>query len=134
MKKKDRLLAHVEHLGKAFPTPYPVSVLFVPKLAEDPDPTWRVRGVTRRQGRRIWIILDRRFPRWAMHDTLNHEWAHALDWRPESVERMRIDQRVVDNWSENAKALRQYEHEQVHDDHFYLDLGRIERAWESWEV
>jgi hypothetical protein len=135
MNKRQRITAHIEHLRVAFQTPYPVRVAVTMPAKTASARIHAPRGITHRRGKEIIIELNGAFPRWSMHDTLNHEWAHAMDWRPASLEKMR--------WSlppgaafenVNGAAAEQYRHEQVHDDHFYLDLGRVERAFEGWEV
>jgi hypothetical protein len=128
--RRERLEHHVAQLRRAFPTPWPVTVVFapgsrVPKLGEKRP----VRGVTYREGRKLFILLNTSYPEWAIHEVLNHEWAHCLDYRAGSAEL----QRSQAPGSLPDAAQRQWEHDQYHDDHFYLHLGRIERAWESWE-
>ena len=133
MSKRQRLMDQVEHLRVAFQTPYPVRVVVVKPTKGRGDSL--IRGLTYRAGKTIVIALNDRFPLWSMRDTLNHEWAHAMDWRPESLERMRWTLPAIEVFEdENGKAAAQYIHEQVHDDHFYLDLGRVERAYEGWDI
>ena len=93
-------------LRRCFPTPYPVRVM-VRRL---PGGEAGARGVTVRNGRRLWIILHERM-NWDLSvDTLLHEYAHAAEWRHEAVEARRPD----------------------HDDAWALAYGRIyRRFWDE---
>ena len=94
-----------EWLRARFPTPYPVTVRWVPRLSDG------AYGQTTRHGRRIVISLSKSACRTldTALEVLFHEHAHAVDWRHERVERAgyRLD----------------------HGDEFWLVLGRIHRAW-----
>jgi hypothetical protein len=94
------------------------------------DARYALHGVTYRKGKHIYIVLNNSLPAWAVHQTLNHEWAHAMDWRPEAAEVQRSQ--APASLPADSQAL--FVHDSYHDDHFYIDLGRVERAWESWEV
>jgi hypothetical protein len=130
--KRQRLEAHVEALRKAFITPWPVVVVFAPREKMPSEGRFPLQGVTYREGKTIYIMINVSLPAWAAHQTLNHEWAHAIDWRPSAMEAQRASAPSVLAGNEAAQA--QHIHEAYHDDHFYLDLGRIERAWEGWDI
>jgi hypothetical protein len=119
----------VEHLQKAFQTPWPVVVLFVTGKNMPKEGRFPLQGITYRKGKRIYIMLNASMPAWSIHQTLNHEWAHAMDWRPDAIEVQRSS--APGFLTEKAQDL--FVHDAYHDDHFYLDLGRVERAWEGWE-
>jgi len=131
--RAEKQAMHIEHLMKAFPTPFPVKVFFLPgkEMPKDGDSTpCALLGVTYRKGKHIYIALNNSQPAHIVHWTLNHEWAHAMDWRPEAAE---IQRSKAPN-TLPPKARQLFVHDAYHDDHFYIDLGRVERAWEGWEI
>jgi hypothetical protein len=75
-----------------FATPYPVAVLYVPRQSKHLRPGDHreiVEAITYRRGNRIEIAISLAIP-WghAIHALL-HEWAHAVDWRPERLDKER---------------------------------------------
>ena len=89
-------------LRKKFATPYPVRVI-VRRIARKE----KARATTERVGKRIVITINERLNWDLAVDCLLHEFAHAVDFRHESVERRRPD----------------------HDDQWALAYGKVYRSF-----
>src|SRR5690554_2848940 len=96
--------ALLEALRETFPTPYPVTLRWVPRLADDRF------GVTRRIGRRFVITLSESTCS-RKHDvveTVLHEYAHAIDWRHDRVERRNRPDHPEEFWIVFGRLYRAY--------------------------
>jgi len=79
--KEYRLLQILRYLEAHYHTPYPVQLQFtrVPMKHE--------RGATTRSGRKLFITINLRADLFGVIDCLLHEYAHALTWRHDRIER-----------------------------------------------
>ncbi len=114
---RDRILQIARWLAVEFPTPYPVTVKCVRKIAALPgvgpiEQRTGDAGETYRYGRNITIRVTVRpgLVRWTVIDALIHEWAHAATMRHANLEQRRA--RVGG-----------------HDDEWALMFGRIYRRF-----
>lgn len=102
--KRDKLTLFEAWLRENFQTPYPVVVQYRKLEGRGESKVW---GDTYRDGRKLFITVD---PRMTLGDSiaiLIHEWAHAVVWRHETVERNRVH----------------------HDDEWGLAYAKIYSAW-----
>ena len=85
--KKEKLALFEAWLRQNFPTPYPVVYQYRRLEGSGEDRVW---GDTCRVGRKLYITVD---PRMTLGDSLAiliHEYAHAMVWRHETIERHRV--------------------------------------------
>ena len=90
-------------LGHAFKAPAKVKVSIICMKNVDDEPLY---GITYKVGKDFIIKIEKHTSLMAVLGTLLHEYAHVRTWRSDSM--------VGD-----------------HGDEFYLELGRIERAWDE---
>jgi hypothetical protein len=91
--KAQRLRQVEAWLREHFRTPWPVVVEYCDDWpGREPDDF----GETTREGRTIVIRVLRRMPLIYAIEMLCHEWAHAVDWRPEMLDAHR--QHHAEEW------------------------------------
>jgi hypothetical protein len=100
---RDRILQIAQWLSVEFPTPFPVTVRCVKKIAAPPGASKIERimgdyGECTRIGTKITIRLADR-PRAIMIDALLHEWAHAASLRISVMENRRRIGGHDDEWA-----------------------------------
>jgi len=113
--KRARMYQLGRWLSKEFPCPYPVSVHVIRKelLREEDTSGGKAAyayGDTYVQDGVIHIRLDRDLDWGTMGETLFHEWGHAVTLRHAKIEARRMQRNI-------------------HDDEFWLSLGRIWRRF-----
>ncbi len=103
---RDRILQIAQWLSVEFPTPFPVTVKCVKKIAApgETDPIGKrigYLGETYRDGRKITIRIAVRpgLSRASINDCLLHEWAHAATLRHDVIEEKRRVGGHDDEWA-----------------------------------
>lgn len=106
MKKEARLRQIFAWLCREYPTAYPVKFGITTKIGDD------VHGFTSRSGRTFYIFLAKKIPLAYAIDYLLHEYAHAIAWRHEKIERRKIDMHDAEWGLAYAELYRRF-----YDDH-----------------
>jgi len=109
--KKERTLQIVGWLRKVHPPPLPVRVIFRP-ICVGKHWTQSYDGTTSRKGRTIWIIIDGRLKTYSMIETALHEWAHAMTWRHEALEKKGYHPDHGDEWALAYGRVYRHYHDQ----------------------
>lgn len=94
--RRGRLRQIEAWLRDRYPAPYPTEVVVraLPQSGEE-----RAFGCTEKIGRRVRITIHSRLTWHHAIECLIHEWAHAMVWRPQHVERRRDEFPHDEEWS-----------------------------------